>query len=161
METEILNTARLLPGSLFLGWGKVVKRLWHFRLLLITMWAHLLHSACREGVVGCVARGIASFSTRGRLGWQSFPNILKIVRMTSMHWRHQHFELLAVEWLNQKLVGPGLQDYMCWLRPCWLWIDGGTNLQLHENAVNAEMDQEKKPKGRTMGKHLLIACLTC
>ena len=33
---------------------------------------------------------------------------------------------------------------MCWLGPCWLWIDGGTNLQLHENVVNAEMDQEKK-----------------
>ena len=65
-----------------------------------------------------------------------------------------HNLLQAVEWLNQKFVGPGLQDYMCWLCPCWLWIDGGTNLQLHENAVNVEMDQEKKPKGRTMGKHL-------
>ena len=77
--------------------------------------------------------------------------------MTSMHWPHQHFELLAhpkmhnllqaVDWLKQKFVGPGLQDYMCWLGPCWLWIDGGTNLQLHENVVNAEMDQEKKTQG--------------
>ena len=59
-----------------------------------------------------------------------------------------HNLLQAVDWLNQKFVGPGLQDYMCWLRPCWLWIDGGTNLQLHENVVNAEMDQEKKKKQR-------------
>ena len=128
-----------------------------FQTTSLNMWAHFLHSACREGVVGCVARGIASFSTRCRLGWQSFPNILKIAPMTSMHWPHQHFELLAhpkmhnllqaVDWLKQKFVGPGLQDYMCWLGPCWLWIDGGTNLQLHENVVNAEMDQEKKTQG--------------
>ena len=35
---------------------------------------------------------------------------------------------------------------MGWLRPWWLWIDGGTNSQLHENA-HAEMAQEKKTKG--------------
>ena len=88
---------------------------------LITMRAHFLHSACREGVVGGVARGEASFSTRCRPGWQSFPNILKIAHMTSMHWPHQHFELRdhpkmhhslqAVEWLNKKFVGPGLSVY--------------------------------------------------
>ena len=63
-----------------------------------------------------------------------------------------HNLLQAVERLNKKFVGPGLQNYMCWLRACWLWIDGGTNLQLHENAVNAEMDQEKKPQGQDNGQ---------
>ena len=35
---------------------------------LITMWAHFLHSAYGEGVVGGVARGVASFLTRCRPG---------------------------------------------------------------------------------------------
>ena len=35
---------------------------------------------------------------------------------------------------------------MGWLRPWWLWIDGVTNSQLHENA-HAEMAQEKTTKG--------------
>ena len=73
-----------------------------------------------------VARGIfystlerTSFSSSsGRL---SFPHILKIARMTSMHWPHLHFELLrflvyptthnllpGAEWSNQNFVGPGL-----------------------------------------------------
>ena len=40
-------------------------------------------------------RGIASFFTSCRPGWLSFPHILKIARMTSLHWPHQHFELLS------------------------------------------------------------------
>ena len=40
-----------------------------------------------------IARGVASFSTSCRPGRLSFPYILKLARMTSMHWPHQHFEL--------------------------------------------------------------------
>ena len=63
-------------------------------------------------------KGVASFSTTWRPGWRSFPRILKIARMTSTHWPHQHFELLSFishpnndQWSSQKLVGPGLQVY--------------------------------------------------
>ena len=40
-------------------------------------------------------RGVASFSTSSKPGWLSLPHILKIARMTSPHWPHQHFELKA------------------------------------------------------------------
>ena len=76
------------------------------------------------------ARGVASFSTSCRLGWLSFSRILKIARMTSTHWPHQHFELLsfylipttynllqAVEWSNQKFVAPSYRS-LGWLHPC-------------------------------------------
>ena len=39
---------------------------------------------------------------------------------------------------------------MGWLHPWWLWIDGGTNSQLHENA-HAEMAQGKKNQGENNG----------
>ena len=38
---------------------------------------------------GCYNR--ASSSTSCRPGWLSFPRILKIARLTSTHWPHQHF----------------------------------------------------------------------
>ena len=40
-------------------------------------------------------RGVASFLTNCRPGWLSFPRILKITGMTSMHWPYQHFEFLS------------------------------------------------------------------
>ena len=40
-------------------------------------------------------RGVANFSTSCKTGWLSFPHIMKIARMTSTHWPHQHFELLS------------------------------------------------------------------
>ena len=38
-------------------------------------------------------RGIASFLTSCKPGWLSFSHILKIARMISTHWPHQHFQL--------------------------------------------------------------------
>ena len=49
-------------------------------------------------------RDVASFSTSRRPGWLSFPHILKIARMTSTHWRHQHFELLCFFSSPQQLI---------------------------------------------------------
>ena len=40
-------------------------------------------------------RGVASFLTSSRPGWISFSHTLKIAHMTSMHWPHQHFEILS------------------------------------------------------------------
>ena len=78
---------------------------------------HLLHN-------WVLVTGLASFLTSCRPGWLSFLHILKIALMTSVHWPHQHFELLAfrhtptvhnllqtVEWSNQKFVDPGLQVF--------------------------------------------------
>ena len=52
-------------------------------------------------------RGVASFSTSCEPGWLSFPHILKIASTTNA----THSLLQAVEWSNQKFVGPGLQVY--------------------------------------------------
>ena len=72
-------------------------------------------------------RGIASFSTGCRPGWLSFPHILKIARMTSTHWPHQHFELLSFlaqarqhviyykRWRDQTKTFVGLDLQVYWL----------------------------------------------
>ena len=87
-----------------------------FLMWFISLERYLLHCVivfCRT-IIHCVVRGVASFSTSCRPGWLSFPHILKIVRMTSTHWSHQHLLtpttynfLQAVEWSNQEFVGPG------------------------------------------------------
>ena len=97
-----INTSPASPAKAFIG---------HLNFI------HLLH----EWVL---VRGLASFSTSCRPGWLSLLHILKIAHVTSTHWPHQHFELLAfrhtptmhnllqtVEWSNQKFVGPGLQVF--------------------------------------------------
>ena len=47
----------------------------------------------KEVNINLKTRGIASFSISCRPGWLSFPHILRIARITSTHWLHQHFEL--------------------------------------------------------------------
>ena len=93
--------------------------------------------------------GVASFSTSCRPGLLSFLRNLKIARMTSTHWSHQHFDLwsfllnltahsllLAVEWSKQKLEGPGLQVYRL-----------ATPKKTHENIVSEHrtMSRETRP----------------
>ena len=93
--------------------------------------------------------GVASFSTSCRPGLLSFLRNLKIARMTSTHWSHQHFDLwsfllnltahrllLAVEWSKQKLEGPGLQVYRL-----------ATPMKTHENIVSEHrtMSRETRP----------------
>ena len=87
------------------------------------------HEWCQQDQTREISvRGVTSFSWVAGLAHWPFLSlyILKIAGMASTHWPHQRFELLsllahitlkthnllqAVEWSNQKFVGPDLQVY--------------------------------------------------
>ena len=92
-----------------------------FLMWFISLEWYLLHCVivfCRT-IIHCVARGVASFSTSCRPGWLSFPQILKIVRMTSTHWPHQH--LVTPKTYNFFTSGRVIQPKICRPGPTGLW----------------------------------------
>ena len=123
------------PRSLKITWSGCVGTYWKIRSVRIfekvsNEYSHmtrirLIYQLFHTNRSSLTFRDVASFSTSCRPGSLSFPHILKIARMTSTHWPHQHFELLCffsspqqriiyykrVEWSNQKFVGPDLHVY--------------------------------------------------
>ena len=68
-------------------------------------WIRLSYQLFNLNRTSLTFRDVASFLASCRPGWLSFPHILKIARMTSTHWPHQHFELLCFfSWLQQRII---------------------------------------------------------
>ena len=71
--------------------------------------------------------GVASFSTNCRPGWISFAHVLKIARMASTHWPHQHFVLFSFLPLpnNTSFITSArvIKPKICRLGPTGPWAD--------------------------------------